>query len=292
MHPDQRIAALAAEQHRVVERGQLLEFIGEDAIEYRLRVGRLHLQWPGVYSVASRELTRKGQWLAAVLHCGRTNCALSHLSAAALLGLLPDDWPPAEVSLLDRNGRKSKPGLGVHRPRTLGRDDVVHREGIPVTGHMRTLEDIRRRVPEWALLRAVEVVRKQGHLDLERAVRTPALRAIMALLDPTSRPTRSEAEAMFLLFCRDHGIPLPIRNREVAGYEADAIWPHDKVIVELDSREWHDSPGAFTKDRRRGIAHRKAGYEVIRVLVEQMLDEPGDVAAAISSARAARAART
>lgn len=170
--------------------------------------------------------------------------------------------------------------------------DSIERDGIPVTSHMRTLEDIARRVPRWALLRAVEAARGQGRLDLTRAARVPAIREVLCLHREGSNPTRSDAEAMFLTFLADHRIPIPLRNVKIAAYEADAVWFQERVIVELDGREFHDGELPFEADRRRGVAHRAAGYEVIRVSYRLLVDEPEDVAAAIRSALRATAALT
>lgn len=279
------MAVLAARQHGMVDARQLLAFMSQDQVDYRVRTGRLHRKWPGVYAVGHPTVSRLGQWIGGVLACGGPgNAALSHLSAAALLGLWPDEWPPVEVSLLRRTGRRSRPGLGIHRPRTLTEADLIARHGIPVTGHMRTLEDIAARVPTWALYRAMEAARKQGQLDLLRAARTPALRAVLSLHHPKSNLTRSDAEAMFVSFCAQHGLPIPALNQLIAGYEADAVFEKHRVIVEIDSAEWHDNPGAYRKDRRRGVAHRAAGYVVVRVDVEQMIAEPHAVLAAVRSA--------
>jgi len=43
---------LAERQHGVVSRRQLLSIgLGNDAVSYRLRTGRLHRIYPGVYAV-------------------------------------------------------------------------------------------------------------------------------------------------------------------------------------------------------------------------------------------------
>ena len=78
---------MAAEQHGVVTRAQLLGLgLTSDAIDHRLRKGRLHRVHRGVYAVGRPQLTRHGVLLAAVLSCG-PGAALSHAAAAELWGI-------------------------------------------------------------------------------------------------------------------------------------------------------------------------------------------------------------
>src|SRR5213080_2878946 len=78
---------LARRQHGVVARRQLLELgFSRQAIDHRIRRGRLHRVHNGVYAVGRPELTRHGRWMAAVLACG-DGAALSHRSAAELWGI-------------------------------------------------------------------------------------------------------------------------------------------------------------------------------------------------------------
>ncbi|HEU5063273.1 MAG TPA: type IV toxin-antitoxin system AbiEi family antitoxin domain-containing protein [Solirubrobacterales bacterium] len=67
------IAELARRQHGVVARHQLLDLgLGEDAIERRLALGRLHRLLPGVYVVGHRLARappdRRAGWLAGAPH--------------------------------------------------------------------------------------------------------------------------------------------------------------------------------------------------------------------------------
>jgi predicted transcriptional regulator of viral defense system len=82
-----QIAALAARQHGVVSRAQLLALgLGQGAIDHRVVRGLLHPVHRGVYAVGHSVLGPRGQWLAAVL-AARPGAVLSHSSAAALWGI-------------------------------------------------------------------------------------------------------------------------------------------------------------------------------------------------------------
>src|SRR4051812_16149790 len=86
---DFAIAVLAERQHGVVGHLQLVALgLSRQAINWRVRAGRLHRVHQGVYAVGHRRLTQRGRWMAAVL-AGGDGAVLSHRSAAALWQLLP-----------------------------------------------------------------------------------------------------------------------------------------------------------------------------------------------------------
>ncbi|HVD37443.1 MAG TPA: type IV toxin-antitoxin system AbiEi family antitoxin domain-containing protein, partial [Solirubrobacterales bacterium] len=98
---------LAERQYGVVGRRQLLELgVGEDAIQHRLQIGRLHLIQKGVYSVGHRVVPRQGRWMAAVLASG-PEAVLSHWSAAALWMIRPNSRSRIHVTAPHRS-RSSK----------------------------------------------------------------------------------------------------------------------------------------------------------------------------------------
>lgn len=72
---EKRLPALAAKQHGHVTRQQLLALgFGEKAIDYRLRIGRLHRVHPSVYAVGHRRRAPVELAAAAVLACGPGAC--------------------------------------------------------------------------------------------------------------------------------------------------------------------------------------------------------------------------
>lgn len=87
---------------------------------------------------------------------------------------------------------------------------------------------------------------------------------------PELAKTRSPLEDRFLYFCERYEIPIPHPNFEIAGHEVDAVWPELRVAVELDGREEHGTPGAVVRDRRRELAIRSAGFNLIRYGSEQI----------------------
>jgi very-short-patch-repair endonuclease len=74
---------------------------------------------------------------------------------------------------------------------------------------------------------------------------------------------------------------MPEVNVHVNGYEADLRWPEAGLIVELDSREHHDTPWAFEEDRLRDAHHVARGHAVMRITYRRLTREPELVAALI-----------
>jgi len=139
---DGRIAALAARQHGVVAARQLKALgLARQTIADRVATGRLHRVHRGVYAVGHPVLGGHGRWMAAVLACG-PRAALSHASAGALWGVRPNAARRPDVSVPRSGGER--PGLRVHRARSLSPDEVTTHRGIPVTTPARTVLDLAR----------------------------------------------------------------------------------------------------------------------------------------------------
>jgi hypothetical protein len=94
------LSRIGAAQRGVVRRSQLLDVgIGRGSIAHRAKIGSLHRVLPAVYAVGHPALEPWAFETAALLYCG-DDVVLSHGTAAALWGLVPD--APPEVSVNDR----------------------------------------------------------------------------------------------------------------------------------------------------------------------------------------------
>ena len=282
---DRRIADLARRQHGVVARRQLLTLeIGLEAVDHRLRAGKLHLVHRGVYAVGRPGLSQHGRWMAALL--ALPDSVLSHQSAAALLGLRPDQGR-AHVTVPRRHGH-ARPGIVIHCVRTLDPRDRTEEEGIPVTTVARTLLDLAEVLPFSQLHRTFEAAERLRILDMrsvaeliERSRGRHGLRPLRALVEHSRLPepaARSELERRFLDLCDEAGLPRPAVNVLVAGFEVDALWPAERLVVELDGHEFHRTRPAFERDRARDAALVVAGYVVVRITYRRLLAEPARIA--------------
>jgi very-short-patch-repair endonuclease len=280
------LAALAARQHGVVARRQLLAFgLSPRVIESRLAARRLTPIHRGVYAFGA-QIGLRGHWLAAVLACGE-GAVLSHRSAAALWGLIPARHP-IEVSA--RSGRgKSGRRIVIHEGRIDRRDRTLQAR-IPVTTVARTLFDLAEVVDERRLERAFEEADRLKLLEMRaledvcsRSYGRRALRPIRRLIEEAQEPvwTRSELEYRFALFCREQQFPAAETNVVVLGHEVDVFWPYERLIVELDGYAFHGHRNAFEGDRSKDTARQAADYRAIRVTDRRLKREPAQLAGEI-----------
>ena len=289
--PDWRIAALAGGQGGAVSRRQLVDLgLGVAAIDHRVRSGRLHVVFAGVYAVGHRALRREGVWWAGVLTCP-DGAVLSHATAAAAWDLRAAGGGRIHVTVPARQ-RVRQPGLTVHRPRSLRADEVTTCGGIPITTPGRTILDLastglRGRRLEATLERG-ELLRILDFAELGRLLaRRPsragsaALAALLARYAGGATVTRSELEERFLAVCDRFGLPRPRVNSRIEGREVDFLWVGAGLIVEVDGFEFHRGPSAFTADRERDVALVLAGYRVLRFTWEQVTRRPRYVAQSV-----------
>lgn len=285
---DGAIAQLAGRQHGVVARRQLIALgLSSGSIDHRLATGRLHLVYRGVYAVGHPRLTVRGKWMAAVLTCGE-DTILSHRSAGAHWGIAPYAGRWIDVTAPGTR-RSRRTGLIIHGGR-LEEEERMMRDGIPVTSVARTLLDLAEVVDRRRLVRAFERADRLELLDLRAVERVcqrsrgrHGLGSLLGLLPNLKPPphTRSELERRFLDLCRDFGLPAPIVNATVAGFEVDALWPHAKLIVELDGYEFHRTRAAFERDRARDAVLQARGHRVVRLTQRRLTNEPAATAGLI-----------
>ena len=82
-----------------------------------------------------------------------------------------------------------------------------------------------------------------------------------------------------MTFAREYGLPTPVTNTRVLGFEIDALFPEHRLIVELDGWEFHSDRGSFESDRDRDAELLAAGYQTIRITWERLKSQPAREAA-------------
>jgi len=270
---------LAARQHGVIARWQLVELgLTARAIRHRLSVGRLHRIHCRVYAVGRPQLTRRGQWMAAVLACG-PGAVLSHGSAAALWGI-GRELARTEISVPRARNPRCR-HVRTHRRESF--DSVEHpRWRIPLTSPAQTLVDLALRLPATRLEAAVNAADKldlidpealRGEIELRRHERGVA--ALRRLLDrDTFVATDSELERRFLPIARRAGLPKPRTGERIAGHRVDFHWPVLGLVVETDGLRYHRTPAQQARDRRRDQVLTASGLTVLRFTFAQVSSQP------------------
>jgi very-short-patch-repair endonuclease/predicted transcriptional regulator of viral defense system len=275
---DEVIAEIAARQHGVIGLSQLVGAgLSSKQVSYRVQRRRLHRIYRGVYAVGHTVLSREAHWMAAVLACG-DGAALSHRDAAALYALRPSAATRIDVTIDSRNGRSRRRRIRLHRS-PLPAEEVTVVDGIPVTTVARTLLDLAAVVQMDALKRAIKQAERLRLFDLTdvRAVLhrnegRPGARRLAAALTAHEEPafTRSDLEDLMLALSRRHGLPKPLVNATVSGYEVDFLWASERLVVETDGREDHLTRHAFEEDRVRDARLTSLGYRVVRFTYRQV----------------------
>lgn len=274
---DKSIGRLAGRQRGYVTRAQLLELgLGRRAVTYRVQTGRLIAVHTGVYAVGHAPLAAADRAYAAVLACG-PGALLSHATAASLWGI-DDRWrTPFEVIVTTARRR---PGIRTHRA-TVHRKDIRRHQGFRVTSPARTILDIAPRLTDKALTRGINDLRIARRLKLEhlaellaRIPNHPGGRCVRPLIETAAGPTRSEFEDAFHAFTTRFGLPRAEVNTRLAGYEVDALFASERLIVELDGYEVHGTKQAFESDRERDATTLAAGFRTIRITWARLKHEP------------------
>jgi very-short-patch-repair endonuclease len=292
-HIDRLIAALAARQHGVVARWQLLAAgVTRHQIGDRLRTGRLHELHRGVYLVGP-VASEHAHEQAALLACSRS-AVLSHRTAASLWELIA--YPAAaEVCVTIPPARTAtRPALQVHRAR-LERREIRRRHGLALTSPPRTVLDLAASLDEVELEFLVAEAHFRGlarepelRAVLARYPPRPGTRVLRAVLDLPDGPqrTRSGGERAMLGLLREAGITGFECNARIHGYEVDFLWRQRGLALEVDGWDGHSGRVAFERDRLKAATLSAHGVAVMPVTGRQIRDDPSGVLARLVGALA------
>ncbi len=290
---------MAGGQHGVAGLEQLAELgLSARAVQLRAAAGRLHRLHSGVYAVVPPVLlSRDGRWMAAVLAAGN-GALLSHHSAGALQEIRPSARARPEVSVPGRAMRR-RPGIDIHRSRTLTDGDATTVRGIPCTSPARTLLDLAGVLDRRSLERALDQAEILELFDLpalrdqiERN-RTRAgarkLSDVLAEHYAAGTVTRSELEERFLALVRGASLPLPEVNAWITlpdgeqAIQADFVWREHRLVIETDGWRTHRTRQAFESNRLGDQRLFAAGWRVARITWRQLTGEPDRIAALIAA---------
>jgi very-short-patch-repair endonuclease len=172
--------------------------------------------------------------------------------------------------------------------------------GISATSPARTLVDLAPMLTAGQLAATLGETDRRGLLDVaavDRALRRTAGRhgqghqRLHAVLDAHEQHgatlVASELEERFLDLVLDADLPRPQLNVPLAGVVVDALWPEQRLVVELDGWAHHRERAAAAWDREKTNRLQLAGYDVLRFMHGDLVRGPGRVANAIRVALAA-----
>ncbi len=263
------IAAVSGRQFGLITTAQLaLAGLTSGAIAQRVRSGRLHPLYRGVYAVGHNRLSQEAKYMAAVLAAGE-GAALGHEAGAHHWAI----WrrKPSQIDVITPGQRRPRAGIRIHRCRALDPRDVTRYRGIPITTVARTLVDLAATLTAAQLANVIHEAAFRNRFD-ETATRAAMRRAggrdlrnLHAALQAHasgSAGTRSDLEDRFLASVSAETAPRV--NTRVEGMEVDFYWPDQNLVVEIDG-PGHERPRTRAEDASRDRVLEAAGLKVVRL---------------------------
>ncbi len=308
-----RLSRLARRQHGIVTREELRELgLTDHTVDWALGTSQLVALFPGVYRVNGAPDTWHGRALAAQRRIERqlrrldpagTTPPLAVVGgdAAAHLHGLPGHGRAPELTVVTSRRSRSRSVAVRCRP-SLTEADVGEIDRIPVTSlawtgvatAARSNEDDRRDL--LAHLIATGRIRHGQLVGAAHRADVAGQAAVLDLLRSMTGPVshyRSGTEKRLVAACVGLGLPSPLVNHRVrttAGpaYELDAVWLGARLDVEVDGPH-HLLPSQRRRDRIRDRHLRADGFEIARFPVEEVDDDPAEVAERVAAILARRA---
>ncbi len=295
VHADLLIGRVAARQHGVITSRQLAALgVGRGALAHRIKRGLLHAIHRGVYLWGPPQPGLFARAQAAALVCG-ADALLTHDGSAALHGVRPHPLGPLDVTVPGRRVRVR--GIRTHDSAVPACERrLVH--GIPVSSPARALLEIAPALTPRQLADAVEqaqikrlVTKRDIAATIERAGARAGVVVLRAVLDEPAF-TRSQAERRLVALLRAARLPRPVFNAEAEGFEVDALWRRERVVLEFDSFAFHATKAAMERDRRKTAALQRGRYVVLRTTWRELTTESHALVARTAETLAFAAAGT
>jgi hypothetical protein len=257
---------LGMTQHRQVTAAQLRAIgFDKDTIARRVRQGRLHPVFAGVYSLGGPPQTPKERWMAAVLTFG-PGALLAATAAAELYGWLR--YPIGELHVLTPTRRAPRQGIRTHhRSGPVAAHRIDH---IPVTGPERTILDCATTIASDKLFRRIvrqaQAERTTTHARLllltYQSAGARGNARLRAELAEGPSPTRSANEDRVLELLRNPGRVLS--NHVIGTDEVDMYLPDRRAVIEVQS-ELHANPAAAKHDAEKRDRLELRGLRVFQL---------------------------
>jgi hypothetical protein len=290
------VESLLLKQYGLITRTQALGCgLTESALHHRLRRGRTwQVMLPGVYLSSTGVPTGPQCVVAAQLYAGPES-VITGVAALSAHGVHRPDGSDVDVLVPAARIRRSVRFARVHRTRRM--PESVQTVGpIRYAPVARAVADAVRDIDDIAGVRAVVAGAVQrgkvriGELASELAAGPAAGSAqFREVLREVADGVRSAAEAELRTLVRRERLPSPVFNPTLyAGGTflavPDAWWPQAGVAAEVESREWHLSPGDWERTMARHSRMSAHGIIVLHYPPRRLRAEPRVIAAEIRAA--------
>lgn len=294
------LARLAA-QHGVISRAQTATCgMTPGTLRHRLRLdGPWQTLLPGVYLANTGTAGRAQLDMAALLHAG-SGSVLSGLAALSRHGARVPQTGVVDVLVPAGRIRRDAGFVRLHRTARMP-ERVCYRGQVHYTMAPRAVADAARWLTEARTVRGIVADAVQrGLCPLDRLTEELAagpMRGSALLrhaLAEVAEGARSVAEGDFVLLIKRARLPEPMLNPRLFAGETfiaspDCWWPQAGLAAEVDSREWHLSPGDWEQTLARHRRMTGYGITVLHFTPGQIGRDPKgvirDLAAALAAAR-------
>jgi very-short-patch-repair endonuclease len=229
----------------------------------------------------------------AILSAG-PGAVLAAFSAARNYGMDPPD--ARSCILVPRPRRLDVPTDVIVLRRSLGRDDLVIRDDVMLTGQECTVVDCAFLLDEQRAMPFLERALQRRWIsfdDLTRRVQLASgrrdVQKVVRSIRALGSGARSDAERRLVSGLRRHGVRDWSCNVEVSDRDGliglvDVAFPAIRLAVELDGRAWHIDRDRFQHDRTRQNRLVAAGWTVLRFTWEDVAHRLDQVIAEIRGA--------
>jgi hypothetical protein len=301
---DARLALLASRQAGVFSRAQAVELgFAQSTITHRAGRGIWQRVHPGVYAVGGTPPSRSGDVWAASLATSPA-AVVTHEASALFHGA--ERLPLEPITLTVAHGGHHRiAGVFVHQIDDLAGHHVQRASGLLVSSPARVVVELGATQPVSVigrvaddLLRMRKTTMSQISAVFAQVARPgkPGIERVARVLDERGDgyvPPHSELERALFDALAAGGLPPPVRQLPLPGRDrtsgiADAGYPDAKIILEADGRRWHDRVAAARRDRERDAQAARVGWQTLRWVYEQVIDDPVEVCATVRDTRQVR----
>lgn len=294
MEPLARILRVAARQYGAIGSAQAQSCgLTRHQVRHLIRAGRLAVARRSVYVVAGAPSTWEQHAVVALLACGE-GAVLSYRAAGYVHGLVEGKPEIIDVTIPCGCRQRSLKGVVVHQASLLDARDTRTTRGLRVTSPVRTLVDLAAVPSERGLARALDNALLRGlvttavvrrYIKDRNLQRRPGVGKLIKLLDDREFGVpESELERRTLELIKEYRLPAPERQVRVGPHRVDFMYPHHRLVIEVDGRATHGTSEAFEADPVRQNELVLDGWTVLRFTWRQVAQDPDYVADTIRRA--------
>ncbi|NED99951.1 type IV toxin-antitoxin system AbiEi family antitoxin domain-containing protein [Phytoactinopolyspora halotolerans] len=301
--PDELTQLISAQDGLVTRRQALCAGVTPAAIAHALGRGR---KWQhvtrGVYATFTGPLQPRHHLRAALLTTGDGGVVSGAMACRAYGLRYVPETAETVVLIPERSRRRTTPFVVVRRTTKMPESRDI--AGIPTASPEQAVLDVCRGMSSLRDIRALLCEAVQRGLTTPDRILTMLGDArwkgsglVRRSLDDLTAGCRSAPECELRDLVRRSTVLIEPRwNALLPGtmhrIRPDACWPEARVVVEIDSAEWHRFGDSVERTERRRALYASLGWTVVPVSPRRLREEPDAVLREIEAAVAAGLART